>query len=388
MREHLRPGSDMVDLFARWRGRIDANSRRAVVAYIDELTDFRRVANNDMVRTKMVDFAVFLRERTVALAAEDKPFTPADLDIMADAGRERAVAGISPAAQRHVLLLHTTLTLREVDEAATPRDVDDVMHTMSWLAPQGTAAQAAYTRGYLLGQESCRPVVDRVRMLANLLVTDDPMAAALAANLAMPVVGRCAVVVVRTKAHAPVPEVLEDLLARHWTPLMWEKPDELVAVIPAPAAEEALALARDLDVACAVGATYGQVGELAQAFANAREVSQVAPLRKRPDVVHFRTDLFAELGVAGAPVIDRWLHKVAQQLNTGTDLVATLDAFYRNDMSRSRTAAELEIHPRTLDYRLRRAQDLTGLNPVSVRGVRILSTTVNRVLSGDWTEHG
>jgi hypothetical protein len=382
----------MVDLFARWRGRIDANSRRAVVAYTDELTDFRRMANNDKSRTEMVDFAVFLRERTVALAADDTPFTIADLDAMADAGRERAIAGISPAAQRHVLLIHTTLTLREVDEAATPRDVDDVMHTMSWLAPQGTAAQAAYTRGYLLGQESCRPVVDRVRMLVNLLLTDDTMASTLSTNLAMPVVGRCAVVVVRTTAKEPVPEVLEDLLARHWTPLAWERPDELVAVIADPAEEKALMLARDLSdrlgTPCAVGATYGEVGGLAQALAHARQVSQVAPLRRRPDVVHFRTDLFAELGVTGTPVIDRWLRQVARQLGTGTDLVTTLDSFYRNDMSRSRTAAELDIHPRTLDYRLRRAQDLTGLNPVSVRGVRILSTTVNRVLSGDWAGHG
>lgn len=382
----------MADFFAQWRSRLDVNSRRAVATYTAELTDFRRMANNQKEHSAMLDFAVFLRERTVALVAEDRPFTEDDLNTMAEAGRDRAVAGISPAAQRHVQLIHTTLTLREVDEAATPRDVDDVMHTMRWLAPQGMAAQAAYTRGHLLGQESCRPLVDRVRMLANLLLTDDVMASALSANLAMPMSGTCVVTVVRTAAKEPVTEVLEDLVARHWTPLMWEKPEEFVAVLtdgPTPAEDRALAVARDfserLGLPCAVGAAHGTVGELGVAFAQAQQVCQVAPVRRRPDVVHFRTDLFAELGVARAPAIDRWLCQVARQLAAGTDLVFTLDSFYRNNMSRTMTASELNIHPRTLDYRLCRAHELTGLDPVSVRGVRILSTTVNRTMSGDWS---
>jgi sugar diacid utilization regulator len=111
----------------------------------------------------------------------------------------------------------------------------------------------------------------------------------------------------------------------------------------------------------------------------------VAPVHARPGPVHFRTDLFAELGVAQVPSVDRWLRELACRLAAGPDLVTTLDAFYRNDMGRTRTAAALCIHPRTLDYRLQRVHELTGLDPVSVRGVRILSTAVTRVLAGAWT---
>jgi sugar diacid utilization regulator len=100
-----------------------------------------------------------------------------------------------------------------------------------------------------------------------------------------------------------------------------------------------------------------------------------------PSAVHHLTDLFAEIGAARIPPVDRWLREVADRLAAGPDLVATLDAFYRNDMVRKRTAAELGLHPRTLEYRLRRVHDLTGLDPASVRGVRVLSTTVTRVLA-------
>jgi sugar diacid utilization regulator len=134
-----------------------------------------------------------------------------------------------------------------------------------------------------------------------------------------------------------------------------------------------------------VGAAEGDAEGFADALAQARQVCRVAPLTVRPDTVHYRADLFAELGVSRVPPVDEWLRDVGQRLTAGPHLVATLDAFYRNKMTRTLTAASLGIHPRTLDYRLNRVRELTGLDPVSVRGVRILSTTVTRVLAGAWT---
>jgi sugar diacid utilization regulator len=50
-------------------------------------------------------------------------------------------------------------------------------------------------------------------------------------------------------------------------------------------------------------------------------------------------------------------------------------------MNRAATAAALHIHPRTLDYRLRRVRDVTGVDPGSTAGVRLLSATVTRSLA-------
>ncbi|GAA1310234.1 helix-turn-helix domain-containing protein [Saccharothrix xinjiangensis] len=410
----------MGDLFARWQGMVARHSRRAVDAYVRELPDFHLMSTDARSRTGMLDFAFFLRERTVALAAEGRPFGEDDLAVMVAVGRERGAAGVSPVAQRRVLALHTSLTLREVHEAATPVDVTDVMHALRWLPDQGAVAQAAYTQGYLRGQEALRPVVDRVRSLVSLLLAGDAFADDVAAGLAMTRHEHAVVAVVRMPGPAPGPaeraDLLTDLLAHHWLPVRWEEPGEFVALVgaddPAAAEERTREVVRDfvdrVDVPCAVGAARGpaggsaggstgaargsagalaggSAGALGGALDEARQVCRVAPLGRRAGEVRYRDDLFAELGAVAVPSVDAWLGETARRLAEGPDLIATLDAFYRNDMHRTRSAAALSVHPRTLDYRLDRVRHLTGLDPASARGVLVLSTTVTRALSGAYS---
>jgi hypothetical protein len=382
----LTEGDDVADLFTQWRGRVDANSRHAVDVYTRTLPDFRKIADNSRARAAMLDFAVFLRKRTVTVVTENNPFTDDDLAFIELVGRSRAESGLSLASQRHALQIHTSLTLKEVHEAANPHGLDDVMHTLAWLPPLGLAAQTAYTRGFLSGQKAVLPVVDRVRQLAQMLLTDDPVAADMAASLAMGMPEDWVVTVVRIpEGHPNRADVLQDLLSRHWIPVCWEEPGEFVALVPDGGSQD-LGVVQDfgdrVGLPCAVGASRGRTGELAETFARARQVSRAAPVRSVPSVVHYLTDLFPEISAARIPPVDRWLREVADRLAAGPDLIATLDALYRNDMVRTRTAASLGIHPRTLEYRLRRVHDLTGLDPLSVRGVRILSTTATRVLAG------
>ncbi|WP_282791857.1 helix-turn-helix domain-containing protein [Streptomyces sp. CC224B] len=134
---------------------------------------------------------------------------------------------------------------------------------------------------------------------------------------------------------------------------------------------------------CAAGTATAPLAELAGALARARRISRAAPLRHAPagPRPHTTADVFVELAVADVPLVDAWLATVAGRLEPGPDLVVTLDAYYRHDMDRSATAAALNVHPRTLDYRLRRVRELTGLPPGSTRGVRILSAAVTRRLA-------
>jgi DNA-binding PucR family transcriptional regulator len=46
----------------------------------------------------------------------------------------------------------------------------------------------------------------------------------------------------------------------------------------------------------------------------------------------------------------------------GGALVETLSAFLEQDLDRRRTAQALHVHPNTVDYRLRRVRELTGLD--------------------------
>lgn len=387
----------MGELFRLWRQRVAVNARRAVDAYQEELLEYRNLAARPRVRSEMLDFAVFLRQRTVDLAADSAPFSGEDLEFMAAMGRQRSEKGLTLTAQRQVLLLHTRLTLREVYEAAGPNDISATMHTLAWLAPAGLAAQGAYTRGWIEGQERILPTVARVQLLTAMLLADDVGAAELARDLHMTIPDHVLATVIRVAAGSAGPdqssrnEFAGVLLRAHWMPLSWQDPQEVVALIPsAPgdqeaAADRGLALAREVAAlvgrACAVGTAPGRVRAFGDAVALARQVSMAAPMRAVPRHAYAVTDVFAELGAARLPEVEQWLRAITAQLTSGPDLVATLDAYYQHDMNRLRTAAALCIHPRTLDFRLARVRELTGLKPGSTRGVRVLSTAVARILA-------
>jgi DNA-binding PucR family transcriptional regulator len=46
----------------------------------------------------------------------------------------------------------------------------------------------------------------------------------------------------------------------------------------------------------------------------------------------------------------------------GADLLATLETFLELDLDRRKAASRLHVHANTLDYRLRRVEELTGLD--------------------------
>ena len=391
----------MGDLFDRLKSRVDDNARRAVDAYASELPEYRSAAFSGPGRAALMDFAVLLRRRTAELAADDRAFSGDDLEFIVAAGRERGERGLSLAAQRGVLVLHSTLTLREVQEAAGPMDNGNLMRMLGWLGRQGDLAGNAFTRGFLEGQERFLPAATRVRLLADMLLADDTAAPELARSLGMPVAERYAVTVVRVTGEpgrpydAPREKVVGLLVTAHGVPMTWHRPEEFVVLVPdastgAPARDHALSVAREfaemVGRPCAVGTATGAVSALAETLTLGRQISMAAPIEAVPSRTHSLTDVFVELGAAGLPAVDRWLRDVAARLAGGPALVATLAAYYRSDMNRQLTAAALHVHPRTLDYRLRRVRELTGIEPGSTHGVRVLSTTVTRMLAGAWPE--
>ncbi|WP_272498432.1 PucR family transcriptional regulator [Actinomadura litoris] len=386
----------MGDLFKLLESRIGANARRSVEIYAREVPEFRAVAAEGPERDALVEFAVLLRRRTVELAAEERPLDGDDLARIAAAGRERALAGMSLASHDHVLGLHSALAVQELHEAAGPGEADALMRLLGWLGPQGTAAKDAYTHGFLDGQGNVLTFTHRVQQLATALLGGDPVAAGLAEVLGMTLAPRYTVTVVRIAGRGAAPpagereRVVGALTAEHPVPLRWREPLEVVALVPGDSAQarvrrRALDLARAVAGAvgrpCAVGASSANRHALPDALAMARRISAAAPLRAVPREVSTLQDVFVELGAGRLPEVERWLRQVAQQLAGGPDLVATLDAYYRHDMNRLATASHLHIHPRTVDYRLHRARELTGIAPATAHGVRVLTAAVARVLA-------
>ncbi|MEO3875724.1 helix-turn-helix domain-containing protein [Nonomuraea sp. B12E4] len=391
----------MGDFFGTFKRQIDANAKRVVEACICEIPDYQAIAAE--AYESMLEFAITVRRRTAELAAADEPLLESDLTYIETIGEQRGVQGVSAASQRNALAVHAASTFREMSEAAGPNDLRDTMHMLDWLSRQGTVAQQAHTRGHLKGQQRRLSLVTRVRLLATMLLQDDPMSGDLARSLAMPMADHYLVTVIRVAEPRPLmsngtrEQVARMLLDQHRVPLGWCDPEEFAALVPcrSPAPEDAaaaevhgLTLGRDFAAAvgrpCSLGTARGRVRALAEAAVLARKVSRVAPVERVPRRTYALADVFAELGASHTPQVDRWLREVARRLSDGPDLVMTLDDYYRNDMNRLRTATSLHIHPRTLDYRLRRVRELTGIDPGTTRGVRVLSTAVARILAGAW----
>lgn len=406
----------MGSLFAELARQASANARREVETYVREIPELGRLDAYPQDRAETLEYALWLRRRTNELAPHSSALTDDDLDHIASMGETRAEAGMSLESRQQVLRLHTALMLREIHEATDAQrgGVDELMRMMSWFAAQGVHGIGAYCRGYVRVLHRRLPHVEQIALLAEALLAADPLAAELAHVVGMELPEHCAVTVIRVPnlplGARDLESESEALVKTHQVPLVWRPQDggrggELIALVPlargAPGTVQRHAapdhvsdlvsdLVRDFADAlghpCAAGTVTAPASELADALDRARRISRAAPLRRASALLrpHTLADVFVELAVADLPFADDWLRTVARRLASGPDLLVTLDVYYGYDMSRGAAAAALNVHPRTLDYRLRRVQQLTGINPGSTHGVRILSSVVARRLSGAW----
>ncbi|MFE7069672.1 PucR family transcriptional regulator [Streptomyces sp. NPDC057620] len=418
----------MGSLFAELARQASANARREVETYVREIPELGSLDLNSRARDETLEYSVWFRRRTLELAPDNGVLTDADLGYIASMGEARAGAGMSLDSRQRVLRVHTELMLREINEATEAQrggDVDELMRIMSWFAPQGERGIGAYRQGFVTAMRRRLPYVEQVGLLARSMLAEDPMAAELALLTGLELAEHYEVTVIRVP-DCPVGDRdlesgIETLVKTHRVPVTWRperggRGGELIALVPGgagsgravPAAPDPLpapdaavsgvtgpdaalsGLLRDFAQAlgrlCAVGTAGAPRSELAGALDRARRISRATPLRPTSARLraHTMADVFVELAVADVPFVDDWLRAVARSLEPGPDLLLTLDAYYRHDMNRGATAEALNIHPRTLDYRLRRARELTDIDPGSTRGVRILSSVVTRSLSGAW----
>lgn len=70
------------------------------------------------------------------------------------------------------------------------------------------------------------------------------------------------------------------------------------------------------------------------------------------------------------------LGTLLEPLDRNPDLVLTLETYLGHDLDRRGTAAVLHVHPNTLDYRLRRVVELTGIDPATTRGLQLIGAAL------------
>ncbi|MFF4845220.1 PucR family transcriptional regulator [Streptomyces collinus] len=97
--------------------------------------------------------------------------------------------------------------------------------------------------------------------------------------------------------------------------------------------------------------------------------------------LHRLRDVLLEYHVAAATDSAPELGALLEPLVRHPGLTATVAAFLDCDFDRRRTAHVLDVHPNTVDNRLSRVTELTGIDPRTARGVQLLGAalTLHRV---------
>jgi hypothetical protein len=112
--------------------------------------------------------------------------------------------------------------------------------------------------------------------------------------------------------------------------------------------------------------------QLPSAAAQARDVLRLSVRLGRPPDVYTLRDVLLEYQLTRPSVALDAMTGLLEPLERNPDLLLTLDAYLAEDTDRRRTAATLHVHPNTLDYRLKRIVELTGLDPATTAGLQLL----------------
>ena len=156
----------------------------------------------------------------------------------------------------------------------------------------------------------------------------------------------------------------------------------LLPVVGSPLADVVAAL----EAAAGAPVRAGAVAEatraaLPAAGEQASEVLRLAGKLGRPPGVYVLRDVLLDYQLTRPSEAVPMLSGLLASLNP--DLLKTVRTYLDEDLDRRRTAAALHVHPNTLDYRLKRVADLTGLDLGTTDGLRLLAAAVTvRRLAG------
>jgi hypothetical protein len=124
------------------------------------------------------------------------------------------------------------------------------------------------------------------------------------------------------------------------------------------------------------GAVAEDIDALPRAAGQAQDVLRLAQSLGREPGGYLLRDVLLEYQLTRPSDAQTDLARLLDPLDRNPDLPATLQAYLDHDLDRRRTASALHVHPNTLDYRLRRIVELTGLDPSTTRGLQLLGAAL------------
>jgi hypothetical protein len=171
-------------------------------------------------------------------------------------------------------------------------------------------------------------------------------------------------------------DVLGLLDATGGTVLLPVAPERITSMLAdLPQLLEDLRAAIGTDVIAGAAGCVGVVS-VSRAARQARDVLAIARRLGRPPGVYLLDDVLLEYQLTRDSDARPLLAGLLDPLDTNADLLHTLESYFESDLDRRTTAAALHVHPNTLDYRLRRVAQLTGIDPGRPSGQQLLAAAL------------
>ena len=288
-------------------------------------------------------------------------------------------------------------------EGAEPDETDAVIAAGARVLSYAQQVTAEVAAAYLEEQQTIYGEErDARRALASALLAGEP-AESLAARLGVSIAPAYVVVALRIDAHPdeadrgvggaiaarrkvrraqraleewvgePVVGLLDPVGGAVLLPTTPEETQQSVERLPALAATLAEAAGTGVT---AGGAVALGTEDIARATAQAQDVVRLARVLERPPGGYLLRDVLLEYQLTRPSDAQVELALLLEPLDRNPDLPLTLEVYLDHDLDRRSTAAALHVHPNTLDYRLRRIVELTGLDPSTTRGLQLLGAAL------------
>lgn len=379
-------------------------ARQLVEDFAEEIPLYRRLPreelDGDITRITEHNLRVVSR-----LFRERRPPTRAELAPLRDSAARRAQEGVPLEA----LLAAYQLGVRKVWESlfrrAGPEDLDDVLAAnqliLDYVGAVTSAVCAAYLeeREAMLSQEQHamhatvsallsgdREALAGVRLAPRYLVIATALGAHPDESAADPG-GRIAGLrklhrfrkACRRHAAEPVLSALDSTGGLVLVPLSGDEPGWCrTAELVAEAANAA-------GVPVWAAAEPAEPARVPAAATLAGEVLELVRSLGRPPGAYRLADVLLEYQLSRPSEALPGLAGLLDPLLGNPDLLRTLKAYLDTGLDRRRTAELLHVHPNTVDYRLRRAVALTGLDPMDPAQLQRIGAalTARRTLNGN-----
>ena len=377
-------------LYERARRRIPVLSQRMITAFLEEIPLYRLLPREQLEGEVREICADNLRTFFATLV-EDRAPTEDELSEPRASASRRAQERVPLASVLTAYHLGARVGWAELQATATRAEVPELLAAVDRLQRYVQSVTAVVATAYLHEQQAIAGEEgDALRALVTALLSGEP-AGALAERVGRRLSERWVVLALDLAEHPDEQGSAGAIAARRKVRRVQEQLDAHVgeAVLGQLHATGGIVLLPDdgrpiHDLVLALQGAAGAPVRAGAARADSTDAVSAAAEQAREVLrltgpepgLRVLRDVLLDYQLSRPSEAQAQLAALLAPLDEHPDLLRTLAAYLAEDLDRRRTAGVLHVHPNTLDYRLKRVVELTGLDPSTTNGLQLLAGAV------------